>query len=389
MRAAEGRRLARLLGQRGAGAARRTWDMTLYDPPDVAGWDFGTELVLDRRDARAHEFRLDARGESAVQPGRRAASAATQRRPNRCWRTCSSRCARRRSTAAVASELVRLSDARPAPGPAADAQLQEKVAGPRSPGGGSAGVPVRMKITRRQFVKGGVAAFTVTFAAPEFLSRPRARAGGARPQPRRAVSERRQRRAQHADPVQRSVLLQPPADAGRAGRQRAADRHRLVARRARPASAADRSQADLRCRAVSRSSSGPATRTRAARISSAPTSGRRPIRRTRRASAGSAAISIRCPRRSIRCRLEHDARPAARAAVGARAGAGDPERRRSTRSRARTAAPRPPAERNAAVRINSHVPVDRPELAFVYGSAQAALATLDRVATVAIVRAAR
>jgi uncharacterized protein (DUF1501 family) len=40
------------------------------------------------------------------------------------------------------------------------------------------------------------------------------------------------------------------------------------------------------------------------------------------------------------------------------------------------------AERNTAVRISSHVPVDRPELAFVYGSAQAALATLDRVATV-------
>jgi uncharacterized protein (DUF1501 family) len=41
------------------------------------------------------------------------------------------------------------------------------------------------------------------------------------------------------------------------------------------------------------------------------------------------------------------------------------------------------AERNAALRISSHVPVDQPELAFVYGSAQAALATLDRVATVA------
>jgi uncharacterized protein (DUF1501 family) len=41
------------------------------------------------------------------------------------------------------------------------------------------------------------------------------------------------------------------------------------------------------------------------------------------------------------------------------------------------------AERTAALRINSHVPVDRPELAFVYGSAQAALRTLDRVATVA------
>lgn len=41
------------------------------------------------------------------------------------------------------------------------------------------------------------------------------------------------------------------------------------------------------------------------------------------------------------------------------------------------------AERNAAVRINSHVPVGRPSLAFVYGNAQAAMATLDRVATVA------
>jgi uncharacterized protein (DUF1501 family) len=41
------------------------------------------------------------------------------------------------------------------------------------------------------------------------------------------------------------------------------------------------------------------------------------------------------------------------------------------------------AERATALRISSHVPIDRPELAFVYGSAQAALATLDRVATVA------
>ena len=41
------------------------------------------------------------------------------------------------------------------------------------------------------------------------------------------------------------------------------------------------------------------------------------------------------------------------------------------------------AERAAALRINSHVPVDKPELAFVYSNAQAAMATLDRVATVA------
>ena len=41
------------------------------------------------------------------------------------------------------------------------------------------------------------------------------------------------------------------------------------------------------------------------------------------------------------------------------------------------------AERSSAIRISSHVPVDRPELAFVYGTAREALATLDRVATVA------
>ncbi len=38
--------------------------------------------------------------------------------------------------------------------------------------------------------------------------------------------------------------------------------------------------------------------------------------------------------------------------------------------------------RATAASISSHVPVDRPELAFVYGSARAALATIDRVTTV-------
>jgi uncharacterized protein (DUF1501 family) len=44
------------------------------------------------------------------------------------------------------------------------------------------------------------------------------------------------------------------------------------------------------------------------------------------------------------------------------------------------------AEHATALRIASHVPVDRPELAFVYGSSQAAMATLDRVASVATYR---
>lgn len=40
------------------------------------------------------------------------------------------------------------------------------------------------------------------------------------------------------------------------------------------------------------------------------------------------------------------------------------------------------AERTSALHIASHVPVDQPQLAFVYGTAQAAMATLDRVAAV-------
>jgi uncharacterized protein (DUF1501 family) len=45
-------------------------------------------------------------------------------------------------------------------------------------------------------------------------------------------------------------------------------------------------------------------------------------------------------------------------------------------------------ERAAQVRISSHVPVDRPHLAFVNSTTQAAMATLDRVATVATYRPA-
>ena len=43
-------------------------------------------------------------------------------------------------------------------------------------------------------------------------------------------------------------------------------------------------------------------------------------------------------------------------------------------------------ERAAQTRISSHVPVDRPHLAFVNSTTQAALDTLDRVATVATTR---
>src|SRR5262249_29859739 len=45
-----------------------------------------------------------------------------------------------------------------------------EILGPRAPARLCAGRSTGMKVARRQFVKGGVAAFTVTFAAPEFLS---------------------------------------------------------------------------------------------------------------------------------------------------------------------------------------------------------------------------
>jgi uncharacterized protein (DUF1501 family) len=45
-------------------------------------------------------------------------------------------------------------------------------------------------------------------------------------------------------------------------------------------------------------------------------------------------------------------------------------------------------ERTAQLRISSHIPVDRPHLAFVNSTTQAAMATLDRVATVATYRPA-
>jgi uncharacterized protein (DUF1501 family) len=54
------------------------------------------------------------------------------------------------------------------------------------------------------------------------------------------------------------------------------------------------------------------------------------------------------------------------------------------------ASPNTPADgqfaRQSATRISSHLPVDRPHLAFVNSTAQAALGTLDRVATVAAYR---
>ena len=59
----------RLLGQQRADAAVNMGQQ-LFEPPDVNGWDARAGLVLERRDARAHELRRDAGHQSAVQPAR-------------------------------------------------------------------------------------------------------------------------------------------------------------------------------------------------------------------------------------------------------------------------------------------------------------------------------
>ena len=254
----------------------------LFEPPDVSGWDLGPGVVLDRRDAGADELRVAARGQPEVQPARRGA-----RRRRRRRRRCSSyfarsRCTPRRFDADVASELLDYLRAGGAWTGMRRAAADEgrRASCTSSPAPASISSSEAMTITRRrEFVKGGVAAFTVGFAAPEFLSRSRAGAGRAAPQPRRALPERRQRRAQHAGAVQRSVLLQPAADDRRPGRQVLQIGTDSGGRRARPAPAAHRPEADLRPRPPR---AHPAHRLRELEplaLPRAPTSGRPPIRR--------------------------------------------------------------------------------------------------------------
>ena len=156
--------------QHGAGAARAAERRRL---------GARAELVFDRRDAGAHEFRVDAGAESEIQAGDRGGAVA-----------------RSSSQAVVDYLLTRLTVDRrqrrlqrsasrtPRAGAAwtgSDAQLQTKAPGLVAPDSRISGVSVRvavrlrarqrpMSMTRRDFVKNGVAAFTFSFAAPAFLS---------------------------------------------------------------------------------------------------------------------------------------------------------------------------------------------------------------------------
>ena len=239
-----------------------------------------------------------------------------------------------------------------------------------------------MKVTRRDFIRGGVAAFTVSFGAPAFLS-DLARAQGA---------SRRNLVVLYLSGGNDALsTLIPYTDASTISRRPtiAVPAARVLqvgtdssGRRARPAPAADGPEARSSTRATSRSSSAPAIRTPAARTSSARTSGPRP---TRRHSTGSGwlgryldtlpspvdPLAGWCTMREVPHSLDRQ--------QGQRAGDSRIPRTYAFQS------PNPTRQR-AGVRADGDdehrvaSAARRPHLSFVNGTTQAALATLDRVA---------
>ena len=238
-----------------------------------------------------------------------------------------------------------------------------------------------MRITRRQFVKGGVAAFTVTYAAPAFLS-DLARAQGARSRNLVVLylsggNDSLSMLVPYNDPfyyIRRPTLavpagsvLQVGADSSRvalglhprlAGLKQIFDAGRLAFVQRTGYENQSRSHfegTDIWSTADPANTQGPGWIGRYLDSLPSPVD---PLVGWN-ATAGSPHVL-----QANRVAVPAIASPATYAFANPNTGA------EST------------AARNSAVRLNSHVPVDRPEVAFVYDSSRAALATLDRVASV-------
>ena len=239
-----------------------------------------------------------------------------------------------------------------------------------------------LKVTRRQFVKGGVAAFTVTFAAPEFLS-DLARAQGAHVRNLVVLylsggNDALSMLVPYNDPFyysRRPTLAIPAANVLQVGTDSS-----KVALGLHPRLTGLKQVFDAgRLALVQRT--GYPNQTRSHFLGTDIWSTANPDNSTGLGWVGRYLDSLPSPvdplvgwnttsslphvLQASRVPVPAIASPAGYAFASPNAGA------------------EATAERNAALRISSHVPVDRPQLAFVYGSAQAAMATLDRVATVA------
>jgi uncharacterized protein (DUF1501 family) len=238
-----------------------------------------------------------------------------------------------------------------------------------------------MSISRRTFVKNGVAAFTVGFAVPQFLT-DLARAQGSSLRSLIVLEpERRQRRPEHARAVHRSnyysrrpTLAVPAGTVLQVGTTRAARSLGLHPKLTGLKDIFNSGRLALIQRVGYENSSR--------RISTAPTSGQPPIPANGQGSGwlGRYLSTLGATLDPLR-RLEHDRRNPTRPAVERGLCRLDSEREElcvqqpQWRRRVRP-------ERSAAVSIASHVPVDRPHVAFVTASAQSAMATLDTVAAV-------
>ena len=103
----------------------------LYEPPDVAGWDAGQVVVLDRRDAGAHEFRVDARRPTSSSTSRAAAKPRdASDAARRCCRSSLDALATAPLDDAVTGGAGATTCAPTGAWTGSDAQLQAKVAGP-------------------------------------------------------------------------------------------------------------------------------------------------------------------------------------------------------------------------------------------------------------------